>query len=137
MITSPKFINLAEAVVYIALNAKPNAVRGPEICAAQSLPSRYLEADLQKLVRSGILRSVRGPHGGYVLAKERRNITLADIFAGSETDDQKTGKTSAVTDALKNAEHKYLEELATITVESLCLQAAQSPGSKPKADFTI
>jgi DNA-binding IscR family transcriptional regulator len=43
----------------------------------QRLEPRYLCSELQALVREGILKAVRGPHGGYVLAREQRRITAA------------------------------------------------------------
>ncbi len=35
---------------------------------------------MQKMVKAGMLRSIRGPRGGYILAKERRKITLKNVF---------------------------------------------------------
>lgn len=35
---------------------------------------------LQQLVRSGLLRSKRGPHGGYALARPADDITLMDVY---------------------------------------------------------
>jgi Rrf2 family protein len=51
------------------------------------MPARFLEPVLQELVRSGVLTSVRGPRGGYKLARERRRISLGDIYraAGATT----------------------------------------------------
>ena len=82
MLTSPKFLQLVEAVAVIAAKSPSGAVRGTEVCKGMNLPDRYLEAEFQNLVHSGILKSIRGPKGGYVLAKEKRNINLADILQG-------------------------------------------------------
>src|SRR5262249_15182570 len=49
----------------------------------QGVPPRFLEPVLQDLVRAGILDSVRGPRGGYRLARERRRITLAELCRAS------------------------------------------------------
>lgn len=76
---STKLFYAVEAVLYLSYNAKLGPIPGNEIAKAQQLPPRYLEPMMQKLVRAGVLRSVRGPQGGYILARERRNITLADI----------------------------------------------------------
>ena len=43
---------------------------------------------MQKLVRAGILRGVRGPRGGYLLAREKRRITVADICAALAEEDE-------------------------------------------------
>ena len=34
---------------------------------------------MQQLVRAGILRGVRGPRGGYRLARERRRVSVGDV----------------------------------------------------------
>ena len=47
--------------------------------ARHNLPPRHLETMLQALVRAGILKGVRGPRGGYEIARERRRITAGDI----------------------------------------------------------
>src|SRR3974390_1498195 len=41
---------------------------------------RYLESILQALVRDGILKGIRGPHGGYEVARELEKITAEDIL---------------------------------------------------------
>jgi len=80
MITLPrKLFYAVEAVVAIAYNSGANPVSSRDIAIAQGLPPRYLEQLMQKLVKGGILRGVRGPSGGYILAKERRRISIDDI----------------------------------------------------------
>lgn len=135
MKSGSKFIHLIEAVLHIAQHAKPNAVRGQEVCKSLGLPERYLEPEFQILVKHGILRSVRGPKGGYVLAKERRNISLADIYHGIN-DESEAGQESCISRALSSADQKYVEELARVSVESLCNESGQA-ATRPKADFTI
>ena len=67
------------AVTDIALHARPMPVAAKALAARHNLPPRYLEPVLQALVRQGILKGVRGPRGGYELARERRRITAGDI----------------------------------------------------------
>ena len=54
-------------------------VSAKALAARHNLPPRHLETVLQALVRHGILKGVRGPRGGYELARERRRITAGDI----------------------------------------------------------
>ena len=49
------------------------------IAKAQSIPPRFLEQILLLLRRAGFVRSRRGPHGGYVLAKPPAEISVAEI----------------------------------------------------------
>ena len=86
LLPSKKLFYAVEAVLFIAYNAKTGPISGRDIAEKQSLPPRYLEPMMQKLVHAGILRGVRGPQGGYVLGRERRRITLADICAALAED---------------------------------------------------
>src|SRR5262245_16585376 len=54
---------------------------------SHALPPRHLEPLLQALVRDGILRGIRGPHGGYELGRERNRITADDILRAATTAD--------------------------------------------------
>lgn len=77
---SRKSLLALEAVLDVALHARPDPVQAREITARQGVPQRYLEQVMQALVRAGILRGVRGPRGGYRLARERRRISVREIF---------------------------------------------------------
>ena len=50
-----------------------------KITEREGIPRRYLEPVLQELVHQKILVGIRGPSGGYRLARERRQISLGDI----------------------------------------------------------
>ena len=87
---SRKSLMALEAVLDVALHARPDPVQAREITARQGVPQRYLEQIMQALVRAGVLRGVRGPRGGYRLARERRRIPVAEIFHIIETLDGDT-----------------------------------------------
>jgi len=55
------------AVIEIAVNGRPVAAK--VLATRYRVPPRHLEPVLRGLVRHGILNSVRGPHGGYGLAR--------------------------------------------------------------------
>ena len=76
---SKKTLYAIEAVLDIAYHAGSAPVQSQEITRRQGIPKRYLEQALQHLVRNDILVGVRGPRGGYRLARERRRITVGDI----------------------------------------------------------
>ena len=78
------------AVTDVALNARMGALSGKALAKSLHLPSRHLEPLLQALTREGILKAVRGPHGGYVLAREQRRITAADILRAAGTLDDES-----------------------------------------------
>jgi Rrf2 family protein len=51
-----------------------------EISRAQNIPQEFLEQILLLLKRAGYLRSRKGPHGGYSLAKPPDQITVAEVI---------------------------------------------------------
>jgi Rrf2 family transcriptional regulator, iron-sulfur cluster assembly transcription factor len=74
-----KLLFAIEAVLDIAYNGGQSPVRSSEITEREGIPRRYLEPVLQELVRHKILLGIRGPSGGYRLARERQQISLGDI----------------------------------------------------------
>ena len=51
-----------------------------QLAAAQEIPAKYLESILGEMRRGGILRSQRGPEGGYRLGRAAEQISIADII---------------------------------------------------------
>ena len=61
--------------------AAANAPRTVEqLSEAQHIPNKYLESILGELRRSGLLRSQRGPEGGYRLSRPATEISIADVI---------------------------------------------------------
>ena len=54
------------------------------ISARQDLSERYLEQLMSMLKKAGLVRSVRGAGGGYVLARDMKNISVGDILRALE-----------------------------------------------------
>ncbi|MBT5194448.1 MAG: Rrf2 family transcriptional regulator, partial [Rhodospirillaceae bacterium] len=130
---SKKTMYVLEAVLDIACNARPNPVQSKDIAQRQGIPQRYLEGALQHLVRAGILRGVRGPKGGYRLARERRRITVAEVVRLMEDlDDQDEDTASsplgrAVVQPLWDELHEdMLARLEGVSLEDLFRQARRA-----------
>ena len=68
------------AVIDVAIHANSRPVSAKALAARHQLPPRHLEPVLQALVRDGILKGIRGPHGGYELGRDRDSITADDIL---------------------------------------------------------
>jgi Rrf2 family iron-sulfur cluster assembly transcriptional regulator len=120
------------AVLDIALNSRGRPVAAKALATRHRLPPRHLEPVLQALVRHGILRGIRGPRGGYELAREQRRITADDILraAGSAEEPEEEMAISeshllnkVVIPALGQAEHAFSSALARINVEDLTRSA--------------
>src|SRR3954466_13930941 len=65
------------AVAELAAADAPRTVE--QLSAAQKIPNKYLESILGELRRGGLLRSQRGPVGGYRLARLASEICIADV----------------------------------------------------------
>lgn len=146
---SKKLIATLEAITFIAYHSGNGPVSSKHIAAAQGQHTRYLEHILQKLVRAQILKGVRGPRGGYVLARERRRITLGEIC---ETLAEETGDTTRecfsnspfsgqlIRPLWQELNRLAIDHLKTIHLEALC-DDARAKGIrrsvKENMDFTI
>ena len=128
---SRKGILAIAAVIDVAVHAHGRPVSAKALAGRHKLPPRHLEPVLQALVRDGILKGVRGPHGGYELAREKKRITAEDILraAGSaeEADDPPLPASALVNGvvrpALAEAERAFATALGRINIEELAKQA--------------
>jgi Rrf2 family protein len=116
------------AVVDVALNARERPVSARKIAARHNLPPRHLEPVLQALVHEGIFNGVRGPRGGYELARKR--ISVADILraAGTVEDDDGPRHGSRILDeivqpAIAEAERVFTAALARLNLEDIVRRA--------------
>jgi Rrf2 family protein len=147
---SRKTMLALEAVIDIAFNARPEPVQAKEITARQGVPQRYLEQVMQQLVRAGVLKGVRGPRGGYRLARERRRISVGDVVRVAEAIDDGEAEnpeprselgTRVVTPLIAKLQDEVMKQLDAISIEDLCSQARAAGvdcgGGRTTADFTI
>ena len=58
----------------------PLCITAEQLARAQNIPGKFLEAILTQLRRAGLVRSQRGPEGGFWLARPASDISLADII---------------------------------------------------------
>jgi Rrf2 family protein len=119
------------AVIDIALHARGRPVAAKALATRHRLPPRHLEPVLQALVRHCILKGIRGPRGGYELAREQRRITADDILRAAGTvEDADTQPIDGshlldqvVIPALTQAEQAFSAALARINIEELARSA--------------
>jgi Rrf2 family transcriptional regulator, iron-sulfur cluster assembly transcription factor len=118
------------AVLDVALHARGRPVSSKELAKRYDLPPRRLESLLQALVRAGILKSLRGPSGGYELARERRRLTMGEIVRaalgaeGEEGARPRAGFLDGVLDPmLQEIEASIFSQLDSVTLEELHFRA--------------
>ena len=68
------------ALVHLARAGGEDWLAVGAIAEAQRLPPKFLEQLLMALKRAGIVKSRKGPHGGYRLARPAAKITLAEVI---------------------------------------------------------
>ena len=74
------------AIVDLAMFAEEGPVPISAIADRQSLSESYLEQLMSKLKKAGLVRSIRGAQGGYILAKDSAEISIGDILRALEGD---------------------------------------------------
>ena len=126
--------------------------RSKEITRRQGIPQRYLEQVMQQLVHAGVLKGVRGPRGGYTLARERRRITVGEVVRvidaldHDEKDEEQSEAAGSdlgqrvVRPLWSEMQEEMMQKLDAVTLEDIC-QRAREAGIKnegrERLDFTI
>ena len=146
---SRKTMLALEAVLDVAYNARPDPVQSKDITRRQGIPQRYLEQVMQQLVHKGILKGVRGPRGGYTLARERRKITVGDVVRvvdqlDAEADGDPVSQAElgekVIAPLWEETRDIVLQRLDRITMQELCDRAREleiAHGVKDTPDFNI
>ena len=137
------------AVVDVALHSRSEPVSAKALAARHQLPPRHLETLLQGLVHATIFKGVRGPRGGYHLARERRHITVGEIvrtamsLSTAEPEDLAANSVlleRVIDPAVRRAGESFLANLDLITVEQMCETAEKLhvlDDEKVSGDFAI
>lgn len=74
------------AMVELARQPEGIPLQSREIAARQEIPQAYLDQLLVTLRRAGLVKSVRGAGGGYLLAQPAQEVTVADILRPLSSD---------------------------------------------------
>lgn len=73
------------AVIHLANEeASERACSVSEIAERERVPRQFLEKIVQDLIHNGLVRSQRGPHGGYVLARPADQMTFRHVIEAVE-----------------------------------------------------
>ena len=120
------------AMIDLALNAQNNAVKLNSISERQHISLSYLEQLFSKLRRAGLVESIRGPGGGYILGRDAGEIIIAQIIAAAEDELDATlckGKANCQSGApclthnlWENLNHTINAYLSSVTLAGLLAQ---------------
>jgi len=72
------------AMVDLALHGDQRPIQRLDIAERQEVSEQYLAQLFVKLRRAGLVESVRGPHGGYTLARDAGQISAGDVLRAVE-----------------------------------------------------
>jgi Rrf2 family transcriptional regulator, iron-sulfur cluster assembly transcription factor len=126
------------ALFDIAYHSAGLSTQVKDISARQGISPRYIEQIFQKLKRAGIVKSIRGPSGGYYLARSPDEIKVGDIMRATEGNidlvfclghNKKATKSCeravqcVARDVWSEASTRLLDYLDSITLQDLCKQA--------------
>ena len=120
------------AMIDLALNAQNNAVKLNSISERPQISLSYLEQLFSKLRRAGLVESIRGPGGGYILGRDAGEINIAQIIAAAEDELDATlckGKANCQSGApclthnlWENLNHTINAYLSSVTLAGLLAQ---------------
>ena len=136
------------ALVELALTAGHGPVSAALISKRQDLSVAYLEQLLHRLKKEGVVNSIRGPRGGYVLATQPHHITMAQIVRvldggnGASSGKRRNGRSRRVplrehregrahhiADAVQRCVHERItQSLDAVTLKDLCDEVRAQAG---------
>lgn len=114
-------LQVAVAAVAMVAEAYPHLLQSAEITRALLSKRRYIEPDLQRLTKAGILDGVRGPQGGYRLGMVPEKITIGMIAKVIER--ERMIPPPVLVYSLAAIEARWMAELNAITIADLVEQS--------------
>lgn len=131
------------AMLDLALNEEEKPVTLAGISERQGISLSYLEQLFSRLRRNGLVKSVRGPGGGYRLAKQHNDISVSDIITAVDElidatqcggkENCHEGKPCMTHDLWSSLNSKILEYLSGVALSDLV--ASQREGKEIR--FTV
>ena len=112
-------------VVDLALQTEGQLISAKTLAIRHGLPPRHLESLLQSLMHNGVLKGVRGPHGGYELVRDQKGVTVNDILHAAGTIDEEEEElkseivTKVVLPVLSPAEQAFGQALNEIKLDDM------------------
>lgn len=133
MILSTKGRYAVMAMVDLAAQQSDTPITLAQIAQRQEIPLAYLEQLFARLRKAGLVKSVRGPRGGYLLGRAPADISIAEIVAAAEESLEMTRcgtspkegcmspKTRCLTHDLWEGLTRHIQDyLSAISLEHVC-----------------
>jgi Rrf2 family protein len=117
---------LVALIELAAVHSAGGVLQVAEIAARQNIPDRYLEQMLTSLRRVGILRSIRGPRGGYQLVRPPVEVLVSEVVdclegepSSRETAGRQTPEFEVLAALADQLERRRQELLGRTTLQDL------------------
>ena len=112
------------ALIELALNHGKGVMQIKDISQRRNIPKNYLEQIFNRLTRHGIIKSVRGNRGGYMLKKNPASISFLEIIEALEGDIElnKQCDIAAVQELFKKVESSTRKILDVSLAELMLMQ---------------
>jgi Rrf2 family protein len=111
------------AVFELALQPPSDRIQAKQVAEKRQIPLKFLEQILIQLKNSGIVKSVRGASGGYLLARSADDITLKDIVdaveGGVRMLESELEGDQTLAAVWMEIEQEFMEKLDSITIQNL------------------
>jgi Rrf2 family protein len=105
------------AIVFMATQKNDRPVASHHIAQARGIPERFLLKVLKPLVSAQVLRSVKGPNGGYRLARSPSEISMLEIVEA--VDGPIRGQAPFTPEEAEGNLNNRLEQICTQTAEQV------------------
>ncbi|MFH1386400.1 MAG: Rrf2 family transcriptional regulator [bacterium] len=119
-----------QAVMELALNYGGGPVQIKDIAKSQKIPIRFLEQLMLHLKRSGLVSSLRGKDGGYLLAKRPSEITLYKVVEALdgpiELGNKKMKKFPIVLEIFEEVQSSLIKQLSALTLDEIVMKKRQT-----------
>lgn len=121
-----------QAVFDLAYHNAGRAAQIRDICDRQAIPARFLEQVFRDLKRAGLVRSKRGPRGGYELARDASTLRVGDVVRAIEgpislaqIDGRSLGSSSGevLREVMSMLSQRIESALDELTIADLCTRA--------------
>lgn len=138
------------AMIEIAQLYGEGALSAKKISKYQDIPLQYLEQILNRLKKEGLLKTIRGPKGGYILAKDPLKIKICNILGVLESGNSLTESVNSKRETLSeraefNSANRFWErldktikkELSNTSLKDLCPKKSKQANIKHSYMFDI
>lgn len=121
-------------MVYMAMQKEGETVRKADIAAGEGISEDYVEQILLRLKQGGLVDSIRGARGGFVLKKNRQDLTVDDVaetvegpltVADCKGDSCERAPECVTRDIWEHASRTVKEVLQSYTIRALAEKAAK------------